>query len=357
MSEQRIRVAITSGDPNGIGLETIIKVFSNPMMAENITPIIYAHPEAIKAHRKIAGTDEFQYNSVPGADQAIAKKVNLVNIWPDFKGAIEFGKPDKDAGAFAFKSLEAAVNDLAANKVDVLVTAPINKDTIQSKDFNFPGHTEYLAKFAGTEKVLMFLVSDILKVGIVTGHVPLKDVAQHISKDKIIEKLKMMHESLLKDFGVPSPRIAVLGLNPHAGDNGLLGSEEKDIIIPAVREAADKGMLVFGPYGADGFFGSGSYKKFDAVLAMYHDQGLTPFKALAFEQGVNFTAGLPVVRTSPDHGTSYDIAGKGIADESSLRAAIYAACDIYKKRKEYREYSSNPLKKQEVRDSRDDQRE
>jgi 4-hydroxythreonine-4-phosphate dehydrogenase len=357
MSEQRLRVAITSGDPHGIGLETIIKVFSNPMMAESCTPVIYAHPEAIKAHRKIAGTEEFNYNTVASADQAIARKVNLVNIWPDFKETIEFGKPSKDAGLFAFKSLEAAVNDLAANKVDVLVTAPINKDTIQNKDFNFPGHTEYLAKFAGTDKVLMFLVSDMLKVGIVTGHVPLKDVAQHITKDRIIEKLKMMHESLVKDFGVSSPRIAVLGLNPHAGDNGLLGNEEKEIIIPAVREASDKGMLAFGPYGADGFFGSGTYKQFDAVLAMYHDQGLTPFKALAFDQGVNFTAGLPVVRTSPDHGTSYDIAGKGIADESSLRAAIYTACDIYMKRKEYREYASNPLKKQEVRDSRDDRHE
>lgn len=357
MSEQKIRVAITSGDPNGVGLETIIKVFGDTRMTENITPVIYAHPEAIKAHKKISGVEEFQYNSVASADQAIAKKVNLFNIWHDFKGAIEFGKADKDAGLFAFKSLEAAVNDLAANKVDVIVTAPINKDAIQSKDFNFPGHTEYLAKFAGTEKVLMFLVSDVLKVGIVTGHLPLKDVAQNISKEKILEKLALMNESLIKDFGVSKPRIAVLGLNPHAGDNGLLGNEEKDIILPAVREAVDKGYYVYGPFGADGFFGSGIYKQYDAVLAMYHDQGLAPFKALAFDQGVNFTAGLPVVRTSPDHGTSYDIAGKGIADESSLRAAVYAACDIYKKRKEYREYASNPLKKQEIRDNRDDQRE
>ncbi len=354
MSEQRIRVAITSGDPNGIGIETIIKVFSNPMMHENITPIIYAHPEVIKAHRKITPTEDFQYTTITDADHAIAKKVNLVNCWPDFKGTVQFGKADKEAGTFAFKSLEAAVHDLAANKVDVLVTAPINKDTIQSKEFNFPGHTEYLAKFAGTNKVLMFLVSDFLKVGIVTGHVPLKDVAQHISKEKIIEKLQLMHESLMKDFGVPKPRIAVLGLNPHAGDNGLLGSEEKEIILPAVREAADSGMYVFGPYGADGFFGTGAYQQFDAVLAMYHDQGLAPFKALAFDQGVNYTAGLPVVRTSPDHGTGYNIAGKGTADESSLRAAIHTACDVYFKRKEYREYTANPLKKQEVRDQRDD---
>lgn len=357
MSEQRIKVAITSGDPNGVGLETIIKVFADPRMTDSITPVIYAHPELVKAHKKISGVEEFPYNTINSADEALAKKVNLINVWKDYKGTVQFGKADKDAGMFAFKSLEAAVNDLASNKVDVIVTAPINKDTIQSKEFPFPGHTEYLAKFANTDKVLMFLVSDVLKVGIVTGHLPLKDVAKEITKDRIIEKLQMMNESLIKDFGVNKPRIAVLGLNPHAGDNGLLGTEEKEVILPAVREASEKGLYAFGPYGADGFFGSGNYTKFDAVLAMYHDQGLAPFKAIAFEQGVNFTAGLPIVRTSPDHGTSYDIAGQGIADEGSLRSAIFAACDIYKKRREYREYGSNPLKPQEVRDSKDDQRE
>lgn len=354
MSDYKIRVGITSGDPNGVGLETIIKVFSDPRMTESITPIIYAHPEVLKIHRKFSTAEDFQYNTVNSADEALQKKVNLVNIWKDFKGNIELGKPDKEAGMFAFKSLEAAVNDLASNKVDVIVTAPINKDTIQSKDFNFPGHTEYLAKFANTEKVLMFLVSDVLKVGIVTGHLPLKEVAQNISKEKIMEKLLLMQESLLKDFGVSKPKLAVLGLNPHAGDNGLLGTEEKDIIIPAIREAQDRGMLVYGPFGADGFFGAGGYKKFDAVLAMYHDQGLAPFKALAFDQGVNFTAGLPVVRTSPDHGTSYDIAGKGIADEASMRAAIFTACDVYRNRKIYKDFSSNPLKRQDIRDSKDD---
>jgi 4-hydroxythreonine-4-phosphate dehydrogenase len=357
MSDQKIRVAVTSGDINGVGLETVIKVFSDPRMAESITPVIYAHPEVIKAHRKVVGGDEFQYNSINSASEAIAKKVNLVNVWKDFKGAVEFGKPDKDAGMFAFKSLEAAVNDLASNKVDVIVTSPINKDTIQSKEFNFPGHTEYLAKFANTEKVLMFLVSDTLRVGIVTGHLPLKDVSQNISKERILEKLYLMTDSLVKDFGVNRPKIAVLGLNPHAGDNGLLGTEEKEIIIPAIREANDKGLFVHGPYGADGFFGSGGYKRFDAVLAMYHDQGLAPFKALAFDNGVNFTAGLPVVRTSPDHGTCYDIAGQGIADESSLRAAVFTACDVYKQRKQFREYGMNPLRRQDVRDSKEDQRE
>jgi 4-hydroxythreonine-4-phosphate dehydrogenase len=357
MSEHKIKVAITNGDPNGIGIETIIKVFSDPRMLDNITPVIYSHPEVIKVYRKAIHTDEFQYNTVNSATEAVHKKVNLVNAWKDYKGPVQPGKPDKEAGMFAFKCLEMAVSDLASNKVDVLVTAPINKDTIQSKDFDFPGHTEYLAKFAGTEKVLMFLVSDILKVGIVTGHVPLKEVSQKITKEKIHEKLMLMNESLIRDFGVNKPRIAVLGLNPHAGDNGLLGTEEKEIITPAVREASEKGMLVYGPYGADGYFGSGIYKKFDAVLAMYHDQGLAPFKALAFDRGVNFTAGLPVVRTSPDHGTSYDIAGQGIADESSLRAAIFTACDVFKQRKAFREYGSNPLKKQDIRDSKDDQRE
>jgi 4-hydroxythreonine-4-phosphate dehydrogenase len=234
--------------------------------------------------------------------------------------------------------------------VDVLVTAPIDKDTINAAGFKFPGHTEYLASMAGTEKVLMFLVSDVLKIGIVTGHVPLKDVAQNITKDRILQKLGMMSESLLRDFGIRAPKIAVLGLNPHAGDNGLLGAEEKDIIIPAVREASEKGIYAYGPYGADGFFGSGAYKQFDGVLAMYHDQGLAPFKAIAFDRGVNFTAGLPIVRTSPAHGVAYDLAGKGNADAGSMRAAIFEAIDIYFQRKDYREMSSNPLKKQEVRD-------
>lgn len=357
MSEHKIKVAITCGDPNGVGPETIIKVFSDPRMLESLTPVIYAHPDVIRVYRKELHTDEFQYNTVNSAAEAAHKKVNLVNVWKDFKGEIKPGKAEKEAGEFAFRSLEAAVNDLASNKVDVLVTSPINKDTIQSKDFNFPGHTEYLARFANTERVLMFLVSDVLKVGIVTGHLPLKDVAQNISKEKILSKLDLMLESLTKDFGVNRPKIAVLGLNPHAGDNGLLGGEEKEIIIPAVREAVDRGWLVYGPFGADGFFGSGAYKKYDAVLAMYHDQGLAPFKAIAFDDGVNFTAGLPVVRTSPDHGTSYDIAGKGIASEASLRAAIFTAVDVYRRRKSFREYGLNPLRKQDVRDSKDDQRE
>jgi 4-hydroxythreonine-4-phosphate dehydrogenase len=356
-NENRIRVALTCGDPNGVGMETIMKVFSDSRMLEQLTPVIYAHPELVRINKKAMKLEEFHFNSVASAGEIVHRKVNLVPVQKEFKLNVEFGKASREAGEFAFQSLEAAANDLAANRVDVLVTCPINKDTIQSKDFDFPGHTEYLARMAGTDKVLMFLIGPSLRVGVVTGHLPLKDVAGAISKEKIIGKLQLMRDSLLRDFAISTPRIAVLGLNPHAGDNGLLGTEEKEIITPAIREAAEKGWYVHGPFGADGFFGSGAFRKFDAVLAMYHDQGLAPFKALAFETGVNYTAGLPVVRTSPDHGTAYDLAGRGEADESSLRAAIYTACDVYQKRREYREISSNPLARQDVRESRDDKRE
>lgn len=344
-----MKVAITSGDPNGVGMEVIVQALADLRITEMFTPVIYANPELVKMAKKSVRAEEFQYNSINTASEAIARKVNLVNIWKE-KVQFEQGKADKDGGTFAFRSLEMATNDLATNKVDVLVTAPIDKDSINAAGFQFPGHTEYLASMAGTEQVLMFLVSDVLKIGIVTGHVPLKDVAQGITKERIVTKLRMMSESLVRDFAINSPKIAVLGLNPHAGDNGLLGSEEKDIIIPAIREASEQGIYAFGPYGADGFFGSGSYKKFDGVLAMYHDQGLAPFKAIAFDNGVNFTAGLPIVRTSPAHGVAYDLAGKGIADASSMRAAIFTALDVYENRRKYREFASNPLKKQEIRD-------
>ncbi|MEO0403519.1 MAG: 4-hydroxythreonine-4-phosphate dehydrogenase PdxA, partial [Bacteroidota bacterium] len=267
---------------------------------------------------------------------------NILNI-VDKVDSIEFGSPNAEQGKLAYEALKAAVNDLASTKIDVLVTAPINKDTIQSDEFAFPGHTEYLASMSNVEDHLMFLVSERMKIGVVTGHMPLKEVSESLSKEKILTKLKLMRESLMKDFGVPSPKIAVLGLNPHAGDNGLLGSEEKEIIQPALRDAQAEGMMVYGPYGADGFFGTAHYQQFDGVLAMYHDQGLAPFKALAFEEGVNFTAGLPIVRTSPDHGTAYDIAGKNEANEVSMRQAIFTACDIFKNRLEFKKYSSNPL--------------
>jgi 4-hydroxythreonine-4-phosphate dehydrogenase len=326
-------------------------------MLEHIVPVIYSHAEIIKQTKRIGGMEEFTYQNASTAEDAVAKKVNLVNCWKEFKGDIEWGKPTELGGEMARRSLEMAASDLASNKIDVLVTAPFNKDNVQNADFNFPGHTEYLAKMAGTDKVLMFLVSPALKIGIVTGHVPLKEVSANITKEKITEKLAIMRESLERDFGIPTPRIAVLGLNPHAGDNGLIGTEEKDVILPVVRDQVEKGFHVYGPFGADGFFGSGAYLKFDAVLAMYHDQGLAPFKAIAFDSGVNFTAGLPIVRTSPDHGVAYDLAGQGTADEASLRAAIFTATDVFLKRKEYRGFAGNPLQKQDIKENREDRRE
>ncbi len=339
--KQAIRVGITIGDPNGIGIETILKVFADPRMNDFVTPVIYGNTDLIRFHRKELGMGDVRLNTVASADEAHPKKINVLNVWED-NWTPELGKADKQAGIYAFKSIEAAVNDLASTKVDVLVTCPINKDTIQSDAFDFPGHTEYLANMSNVDECLMFLVSNRMRIGVATGHVPLKDVSAKLNKELIITKLRLMKESLIKDFGVAQPRIAVLGLNPHAGDNGLLGSEESEIILPAIRDMEDE-LFAMGPYGADGFFGTAQYKRFDAVLAMYHDQGLAPFKALAFDTGVNFTAGLPIVRTSPDHGTGYEIAGKGEADESSMRAAIFEACDIYHRRREHRELTANPL--------------
>lgn len=343
---KQIKVGITTGDPNGIGIETILKVFEDNRINEFVLPIIYGNIDLLRFHRKQLNMPNVRLNSCESADDANSKLINVVNVW-DEKWEPTLGKPDKEAGQYAFKSLEAAVNDLASNKVDVLITCPINKDTIQSDTFQFPGHTEYLANMSNVEESLMFLVSDTMRIGVATGHVPLKEVSEKLTKESILKKLRLMKESLERDFGVNKPRIAVLGLNPHAGDNGLLGSEEQDVILPAIREAENE-MTVFGPYGADGFFGTAQYKNFDGVLAMYHDQGLAPFKALAFDSGVNFTAGLPIVRTSPDHGTGYEIAGKGVASPDSLRAAIFAACDIFKYRKVFKEISANPLQPQKA---------
>ncbi|MFZ6053406.1 4-hydroxythreonine-4-phosphate dehydrogenase PdxA [Halocola ammonii] len=344
--KSKIRVGITVGEINGIGLEVIMKTFQDNRMMEDIVPIVYGNSEVAKVHRKALGIEDFSFHGVKEADEARSKKANMINVWEE-EVKVDLGKPSKETGIFSFKSLDAAVTDLAANKIDVLITAPIDKDNIQSKDFEFPGHTEFLAKMSNVEESLMFLVAEDLRVGVATGHIPLKDVASVLDKDGIVKKLRLMNESLIKDFGVPSPKIAVLGLNPHAGDNGLLGTEEKEIITPAIREVKEEGIYAFGPYGADGFFGTASYKKFDGVLAMYHDQGLIPFKTIAFEDGVNFTAGLPIVRTSPDHGTAYEIAGKNLASEGSMRQAIFVACDIYRNRQTYKEISANPLEPQE----------
>lgn len=335
------RIGITWGDPHGIGSECILKAFADSRMFDDVLPVVFGNAEALR--KQAAQFEvEVEIRSVEDAADAKPGALNCVDVAPSLADP-DWGQPHPDAGEFARLSLEKAVEDLAGTKVDVLVTAPINKDTIQSSQFKFPGHTEYLADKAGMKDVLMILASDTLRVGVVTGHVALKDVASHLSKDRIVKYGNMLHESLGRDFGIATPRIAVLGLNPHAGDNGLIGEEEKTVILPAVRAMQEQGMKVSGPFGADGFFGSGDFKHFDGVLAMYHDQGLVPFKSLSFGQGVNFTAGLPIVRTSPDHGTAFDIAGQGLADGRSLRAACWMALDIRRQRKAHREMTANPL--------------
>lgn len=318
-------------------------------MLEVCTPVIYGSSKTASFHKKLLNAGEFNFNIIKEASQANNKKANLVNLWEE-EVKIDIGIPTEISGQYAFKSLEAATNDLASNKIDVLVTAPINKSTINSPKFPFKGHTEYLASVAGTEDYLMILTSETstsgkgIKVGTVTGHIALKEVAGAISIEKILEKLRVFQKSLIQDFGIVKPKIAVLGLNPHAGDKGLIGTEEQQIIIPSIEKARAEKILAIGPYSADGFFGSSSYLSFDGILAMYHDQGLIPFKTLSFNEGVNYTAGLPIVRTSPDHGVGYDIAGKNLASETSFRNAIYLACDIYERRREYKKITSNPLK-------------
>lgn len=335
------RIGLTWGDPHGIGSECILKAFSDERMFDDLVAVVYGHAESLRQQAALFDV-QVDIRDVEDAADAKPGALNCVDIAPALLEP-DWGQPHPNAGEFARLSLESAVNDLAATKVDVLVTAPINKDTIQSGQFKFPGHTEYLADKAGVEDVLMILASDALRVGVVTGHVALKDVASHLTKERIVKHCTLLHESLSRDFGLATPRIAVLGLNPHAGDNGLIGEEEKTIILPAVRAMQEAGMKVSGPFGADGFFGSGHFRHFDGVLAMYHDQGLVPFKSLSFGQGVNFTAGLPIVRTSPDHGTAFDIAGRGEADGRSIRAACWMAADIRRHRKAHREMTANPL--------------
>ena len=344
MEERKIRVAITQGDTNGVGYEVILKVFSDPNILELCTPIIYGSPKIASYHRKALNL-EVPYTIINHAEEARDGRVNLLACFDD-EIKIEMGQPSQEAGAAALKALDRAMTDYRSELYDVLVTAPINKATIQSPGFHFPGHTEYIETSVGEgQKALMILMNETLRVALVTTHLPIKDIAKAITKEGIVEKATIFHKALKRDFRISSPRIAVLSLNPHAGDNGLLGSEEKDIILPAIEELADKGIQAFGPFAADGFFGSGAYDHFDGVLAMYHDQGLAPFKTIALESGVNYTAGLPIVRTSPDHGTAYDIAGKGVADENSMRQAIFTAIDVFRNRKFYDEPLQNPLPK------------
>jgi 4-hydroxythreonine-4-phosphate dehydrogenase len=344
--DRKIRLGITHGDTNGVGYEVIMKCFSSNDILELCTPIVYGSSKIMNYHRKALGLQTTQVNITRNAGYVKDSTLNVVDVInEDVK--IELGQPGKQAGKAAFMALEAAVSDLKKGVIDVLVTAPINKENIYSEEFAFPGHTEYLeASLGDGEKALMILCSDKLRVALVTTHLPIAQVAGAITKEMIVEKLKAFDTSLQQDFNVQKPRIAVLGLNPHCGDNGVIGNEEKTIIEPAIQEANDNNVMCFGPYAADGFFGNAQYLRFDGVLAMYHDQGLAPFKVISMNDGVNVTAGLPYVRTSPDHGTGYDIAGQGIANEQSMRQAIYTAIDIFRNRKNWDEMYQNPLKKQ-----------
>ena len=348
MKQNKLRVAITHGDINGVGYEVIIKALSDQRITEICTPVVYGAAKVSGYYKKVLDVPNLQFNIVVSADGILPDRVNFVNCFDD-ELKVEIGKPSQVAGEASLKALEIAVNDLKEGKVDVLVTAPINKNTIQSDKFNFTGHTEYLQdRLGGEDEPLMILMNENLKVALVTTHDPIKDLSNKITKELIIKKLNIFNNSLKKDFRLERPRIAVLSLNPHAGDGGLIGTEEKETIIPAIEEAYNSGLVCFGPYPADGFFGAALYKNFDGVLAMYHDQGLAPFKALSMDDGVNYTAGLEYVRTSPDHGTAYDIAGKSKASANSMRQAIYAAIDVYNNREMYAEMTANPLRKQYV---------
>ncbi|WP_079703318.1 4-hydroxythreonine-4-phosphate dehydrogenase PdxA [Daejeonella lutea] len=348
----KIKIGISIGDVNGIGLEVIIKTLMDNRVLDYCTPIVYGHTKVASFHRKTMAINEFNFNVISNASMAQNKRANMINCWEeDVK--IELGLTTETGGKYAFISLEKALDDLIAGNTDAIVTAPINKHNIQSENFQFAGHTEYIQAKTNSPDSLMFLVSEDIRVGVVTGHIPVQEIPEKITVEKIVSKLALMNESLKKDFWIQKPKIAVLGLNPHAGDNGLIGKEELEIIIPAITEANAKGVFAFGPYAADGFFAAHTYSQFDAVLAMYHDQGLIPFKQVAFHNGVNFTAGLPVVRTSPDHGTGYDIAGKNQASESSFREALFTAINIVERRRESVELSSNPLKLSKFSKDRD----
>ena len=338
---EKIKVGISVGDTNGIGIEIILKTFEDNRMLDFCTPIIFASTKVISYHKKALNIN-VQVHGVDNIKKVIHNKLNLLNIWKELID-VELGEATKISGKCAFESLQSAANALKENEIDVLVTAPINKHNIQSDKFNFKGHTEYLENNFDGES-LMILMTDDLKIGLMTGHIPINKVAETITSELIKSKVEIIHTTLVQDFNVRKPKIAILGLNPHCGDNGVIGVEDDEIVKPTIEEIQKTGKLIYGPYAADSFFGSESYKKFDAVLAMYHDQGLAPFKTLSFGNGVNFTAGLNRIRTSPDHGTAYEIAGQGIANNNSFKEALFSAISIYKTRKEYKSLIENKLK-------------
>ncbi|WP_420320835.1 4-hydroxythreonine-4-phosphate dehydrogenase PdxA [Flagellimonas sp.] len=342
----KIKLGISIGDLNGIGCEVALKTFEDPRMLDFCTPVIFASNKIISQQKSDLGIN-ISFNGVQDASQAVDGKINVVNVWKDTP-KIEYGKATEEGGKFAIKSLRAAVTALKNNMIDILVTAPINKNNIQADDFKFPGHTDFLAQELKGES-LMFMVTDSLRVGLLTDHIAVKDVAGAITPKLIRDKVETMEKSLKMDFGIRRPKIALLGINPHSGDNGTIGEEDDKILKPAIQELFNKGTLAYGPYSADSFFGSNAHQNFDAILAAYHDQGLIPFKTLSFGKGVNYTAGLDKVRTSPDHGTAYEIAGKGQADEGSFKEAVFTAIQIFRNREDHIDMNKNPLQKQKIK--------
>jgi 4-hydroxythreonine-4-phosphate dehydrogenase len=341
MSDNKVIVGISQGDINGIGLEVILKTLLEPAIAEICTPVLFSSQKTVSYYRKVLGLEEFSFNPIRDFTQLNTKKVNVFVCYEE-EVNIEMGKSTETGGKYAFLSLEKATQALLDGNINALVTAPINKSNIQRPDFQFVGHTEYLGAKLGGDPLMLLCSDNGLRIAVATGHVPIKDVSSKLTTELITTRITQLHTSLVRDFAIRKPKIAVLGLNPHAGDNGVIGTEDRDIIKPAIEKIKLNG-LVYGPFSADGFFGTAGYQQYDAVLAMYHDQGLIPFKTLAFNDGVNFTAGLNAVRTSPDHGTAYAIAGKNDANEQSFKKAIYAAIDIFKNRILHAEISGNPL--------------
>ena len=351
MHNRKPIVGITQGDSNGIGYEVIIKALSDPRVLEFFTPVVYGSSKLFGFYRKlIPEIEQLDTNVITSASDAKPKRINILNCLPDNVFA-EPGQATPESAKAAITALACAVNDIKAGSIDVMVTGPINKKAMSGQGFGFPGHTEYLQQQFGVKDVTMLMTSHRLRLGVVTGHIPLKEVVSSVTKDKILSKLRLMDMSLKQDFCIDQPRIAVLSLNPHSGDGGLLGTEEQDIIMPAIAQAVKEGILAFGPYSPDGFFGLGQYERFDATLAMYHDQGLAPFKALSFEDGVNYTAGLPIVRTSPDHGTAFELAGRDLADPQSMRSAIFAAVDIFNTRLEYADLQAGKMPERKLEGS------
>jgi 4-hydroxythreonine-4-phosphate dehydrogenase len=347
MKNNKIVVGITQGDINGISYEVIIKALMDNRILDSFIPVVYGSPKVAAYHRKTLNIDNFNFNTIRSVEEANPKKANIINCI-DEEARVELGKSTEYAGMASVQALEMAVQDLSAQKIDVLVTGPVNKQNVQSEKFSFTGHTEFLESRFKAEGALMFMINDLFRIGVVTGHIPVSKVTEYITKDTVIRKLHIMNNSLIQDFGIRRPRIAVLGLNPHSGDGGLIGDEEQLEIIPAINTLRDENILVFGPYPADGFFGSENFNKFDGILAMYHDQGLIPFKAMSYDGGVNYTAGLTIVRTSPAHGTAFEIAGKDQASPDSFRKAIYLACDIFTSRRTFKELTANPLKSYDI---------